>query len=125
MKIDQNGSESAELSANGSFIVVRVPVQAMGEAPRGGNTVRYVIGSFAGREAKLLTRTGALTNLTFRIPKELFRTRQRLTLEVLEREEDGSVKVLWARRYEAAWLGSVPRLEPVVDFLGQAPEDKG
>lgn len=124
MKIEQNGSESVELSADGSFIVAHVPVQVLGEVPPGGATMRFSVGSFAGREAKLLIRPGASTNLTFRIPKELFRPRQRLRFEVLLRDDEGGEKVIWTKRCEAAWLGKVPHLEPVTDLLESPPEDK-
>jgi hypothetical protein len=86
--------------------------------PKGGVALRYTIGSFVGREARLIVRTGPSTDLTFRIPKELFRSRQRLQLEVSARDEEGSESILWAKRYEAGWQASAPRLEPVTDLLG-------
>jgi hypothetical protein len=124
LKIEQNGIESGEISANGSFVIVHVPVQLVGEVPRGGATLRYSIGSFVGLETRLLTRTGTEANLTFRIPKELFRPRQRLHLEVLARGDEGSQRVLWSKRYEAGWTGSTPHVEPVVDLLGEGPDGK-
>ncbi len=123
MKIEQNGSESAEISSNGSFVVVHVPIQLVGDVPKGGPTVRYSVGSFVGLETRLLTRTGTQTNITFRIPKELFRARQHLKMEVLTgRDDEGSERVLWAKRYEAGWTGSTPHIEPVVDLLREEPE---
>jgi hypothetical protein len=121
LKIEQNGSESAEISANGSFVTVRVPVQLVGEVPRGGATVRYSVGSFIGLETRLLTRTGTQVKLTFRIPKELFRARQRIHLEVLAPSDEGSQRVLWTKRYEADWIGKEPRVAPIVDLLGEEP----
>ena len=122
MKVEQNGPETGEISANGSFVIVHVPVQLVGEVPKGGATMRYSIGSFVGLETRLLTRSGTRTNLTFRIPKELFLARQRLHLEVLARDDEGSQRVLWTKRYEASWTGGSPRVEPVVDLLGEGPD---
>ena len=122
LRIDQDGSESAELSANGGFIVVQVPVVVLGEAPKGGAGFRFTIGSFQGRETRLLFGTKAPGRLTFRIPKELFRARERLSLEAIARDEQGSENILWAKRYEAGWLGSIPHVEPIADYLDEAPE---
>jgi hypothetical protein len=122
LKIEQSGSESAEISANGSFVIVHVPVQLVGEVPGGGVTARYSVGSFVGLESKLLTRTGPQANIAFRIPKELFRARQHLKMEVLARDDEGSERVLWTKRYEAGWTGSTPHVEPVVDLLSEELE---
>lgn len=122
LKIQQYGSESAEVSTNGGFVMVHVPVQLVGEAPKGGTTLRYSIGSFVGRETKLLARTGTQANLTFRIPKELLRARQHLKLEVLAGDDEGVQSVLWTKRYEASWTGSTPHVEPIVDLIGEEPE---
>lgn len=122
MKIEQNGAESAELSANGSFVVIHIPVQVIDEVPKGGATLRYGVGSFVGRPAKLLVRSDGSARASFRIPKEIFRARQRLHLEVLTTDDEGRENILWAKRYEAAWLGSVPHLAPMADNLGEPPE---
>ena len=122
MKIQQYGSESCEISPNGGFVTVRVPVQLAGDVPEGGVTQRYSVGSFVGLETKLLARAGTQANLSFRVPKELFRPRQRLHLEVLARDREGLQRVLWAKRYEASWVGSVPHVEVVADLLGEEPE---
>jgi len=122
LKIQQYGSESGEVSTNGGFVMVRIPVQLVGEAPKGGATLRYSIGSFVGLETKLLARTGTQANLTFRIPKELFRARQHLKLEILARDDEGSENVLWTKRYEASWVGSTPHVEPIVELIGEGPE---
>ena len=123
MRIEQNGSESVEVSVSGSFVIVQVPVTVPEEAPRDGAGFRFSIGSFRGREKELLIRTGAPAKLIFRIPKELFRPRERLSLEVVQREEGGSEKVLWTKRYEAGWTGKAPHLEPMPDSVGEAPEE--
>jgi hypothetical protein len=125
LRIDQHGSESAEVAANGSFVVVQVPVVVGGEAPEGRVGLRFHIGSFQGRETQLLIGTGAQTKLTFRIPKELFRPRERLGLEVVARDEAGAEDILWARRYDAGWQGHDPFLEPLADYLAELPEDEG
>lgn len=122
LNIQQYGSESGEVSTNGGFVVVHVPVQLAGEAPKGGATQRYSIGSFIGLETRLLARTGTQASLTFRIPKELFRARQHLKLEILARDDEGSEDVLWTKRYEASWTGSTPHIEPIVELIGERPE---
>ena len=122
-KVEQNGSELCELSVNGSFVVVQVPVMVVGETPESGGGLRFSIGSFQGRETKLLTGTGAQAKLTFRIPKELFRPRERLSLQVIARDEAGQEKILWAKRYDAGWRGKAPSVEPMADYLGETPED--
>jgi hypothetical protein len=124
LRIDQDGSESAELAANGSFVVVHVPVVVVGEAPKGGAGLRFRIGSFQGRETKLLIGTGLHAKLTFRIPKELFRPRERLSLEVVARDEADAEQILWAKRYDAGWQGKGPSLEPVADYLAEPPQDE-
>lgn len=124
MRIDQNGSESAELAANGSFVLVHVPMLVGGEAPEGRVGLRFHIGSFQGRETKLLLGAGTQTKLTFRIPKELFRPRERLSLEVVARDEAGAEDILWAKRYDAGWQGQTPTLEPLADYLAEAPKDE-
>ena len=60
--------------------------------------------------------------LAFRVPKELFHPRQRFHLEVLARDREGLQRVLWAKRYEASWVGSVPHVEVVADLLGEEPD---
>lgn len=125
MRINQNGPESTELSVNGSFVIVQIPVTVLGEAPKAGARFRFSIGSFRGREKELHILAGAPAKLVLRIPKELFRSRQRLSLEVVQKDEGGSEQVLWAKRYEAGWLGRVPHLEPMTDYVGEAPEENG
>ena len=117
LKIEQNGSESSEVSANGSFIIVRVPVQVLGEAPQGRVTSRYSVGGFVGLETELPARSGTPTRLTFRIPKELFRDRQYLKLEVLTTGDKGAQQIVWTKRFEASWAGATPHMGPVVDLL--------
>lgn len=122
MKIEQNGSESAELSQDGSFVIVKVPVRVVAQAQEQQAAYRYHIGSFLGRETRLLVRPGAVATLAFRIPKELFRPRERLSLTVSTTGDDASEKILWAKRYELNWVGTVPRMEPIADYLGEPPE---
>jgi hypothetical protein len=43
LKIEQNGSDSGEISANGSFVMIHVPVQLVGEIPKGGASLRCSI----------------------------------------------------------------------------------
>jgi len=112
------------VSSSTSFVIVEVPITVLGEPPQDRVTFRFGIGSFKGRETNLTVRSGAQSKLTFRIPKELFRPRERLHLEVVAKDRAGSETVLWAKRYEAGWLGSVPHIEPTPDLLSERPEEK-
>jgi len=60
--------------------------------------------------------------LSFRIPQELYRPRERLHLEVIARDEAGSFRVLWARRYETSWRENAPHLDPMTDLLSEPPD---
>jgi len=124
-KVEENGSERCELAPNSNFVRVHVPVRIVGDGQPGEATFRYSVGSFTSKEAKLLLKGGFETTLRFRVPQELFRVRERLVLEVLAKSDKGLQKVLWAKRYEAGWTGSVPHLEPMADYLGEAPEENG
>ena len=53
--------------------------------------------------------------MRFRVPQELFRVRERLVLEVLAKSDKGLQKVLWAKRWEVAWRGKAPALEPIAE----------
>ena len=64
---------------------------------------------------KLLLKGGFETTLRFRVPQELFRVRERLVLEVLAKSDKGLQKVLWAKRWEVAWRGKAPALEPIAE----------
>ena len=123
LRINQNGTESTALSTNSSFVIVEVPLIVLGEVPEGGASFQFSIGSFRGWKKELRIRTGAPVKLSFRIPQELFRPRERLSLEVVVRDEAGTEKVLWEKRYEAGWLGSVPHLDPLTDYSTDAPEE--
>ena len=115
MRIEQNGSESAELSSNNNFVIVQVPVTVPGEVPKSGVGSRFSIGSFQGRETTLLRATGTQVQLIFRIPREHFRPSALLDLEIVARDQKGQEKILWAKRYEVAWQGKAPHLEPIAD----------
>ncbi len=115
MKVELNGAERCELAGNGGFVLVRVPVRAMGDLERAKAIARYQVGGFLGRET-LWPLGGAYEGtLTFRIPQELFRDRERLTLEVLRTDDPAGPESLWARRYELHWANGAPRVEPVPD----------
>jgi hypothetical protein len=94
---------------------VRVPVRIVGEDRSGEATFHYSIGTFAGRETELALEVGGHTTLRFRIPLELFRARERFAVEVLAKSSAGPQKVLWAKRWEVAWRGKTPALEPIAD----------
>ncbi len=115
LKVEENGSESCELATNSSFVLVRIPVRIVGDGEKGEAIFHYSMGSFAGRDTALALGADGLTILRFRIPLELFRPRERLAVEVLASSDFGPQKVLWAKRWEVAWQGSAPALEPIPD----------
>ena len=83
MRVEQDGAETCEVASNGGFVLVRIPVRVTGEV-RGAEAVfRYQIGGFVGRETSWPQPAAHGTTLTFRIPAELFRERQRLTRGVI------------------------------------------
>ena len=115
MRVEQTGAERCEVAANGGFVLVRVPVRIAGESERDKAVAHYVIGGFVGRETSWPLRRGSETTLTFRIPGELFRERERLSLEVRRKDSPADPETLWAKRYEVRWVNGSPQLEPVPD----------
>ena len=115
MRVEQNGAERCEVATNGGFVLVRVPVRVIGEVERGEAATRYVIGGFVGRETSWLPRSGYEGVLTFRIPGELFRERERLSLEMYRKDGPAGPETLWAKRYEVRWVNGSPQVEPVPD----------
>jgi hypothetical protein len=115
MKVEQNGAERCELASNGGFVLVRVPVRAMGDLENAKAIVRYQVGGFLGRETLWPLGSAYEGTLTFRIPLELFRERERLTLEVLRADDPAGPETLWTRRYELHWVNGAPRAESVPD----------
>ena len=115
MKVELNGAERCELASNGGFVLVRVPVRAMGDLENARTIVRYQVGGFLGRESVWPLGSAYEGTLTFRVPRELFRERERLTLEVLRTDDSAGPQTLWFRRYELHWANGAPRAEPVPD----------
>jgi len=115
LKVEENGSESCELATNSSFVLVRIPVRIVGDGEKGEAIFHYSMGSFAGRDTTLALLEDLQTTLRFRIPLELFRARERFAVEVLAGNARGPQKVLWAKRWEVAWQGKAPHLEPIAD----------
>ena len=107
---------TCEPSPNSSFILVRIPVRIVGDGETAEATFHYKIGSFVGMDSELALGTGGTTILRFRIPLELFRSRERLAVEVVGSGAVlGPQKVLWAKRWEVVWQGGAPSLEPIAD----------
>ena len=115
LKIEQYGSETCELPPSSSFVLVGVPVRIVGEGARGEATLHYSIGSFSGRNTMLALRADLQTTLRFRIPLELFRPRERFSVEIHADSPAGTEKVLWSKRWEVIWQGKTPALEPMTD----------
>jgi hypothetical protein len=113
--VEQNGPESCELSPNSSFIMVRVPIRVEGQSQRSEATFHYGIGSFAGRETALTLGAGLMTILRFRIPRELFRARERLSVEIMGGSPAAAKKIIWVKRWEISWQGKTPALEPMTE----------
>ena len=94
---------------------MRIPIRVEGEGQRSEASFQYSIGSFSGRETALLLQTGLQTVLRFRIPLELFRPREHLIVKILARTSGGEARVLLVKRWEAAWQGKAPSLQPMAD----------
>jgi len=95
--------------------LVTVPIRVDGEDQRSAATFLYSVGSFRGRETTLALRTGLTSTLRFRIPLELFRGRERLSVEIHAGSPGGTERLLWAKRWEVAWQGKSPALEPMAE----------
>lgn len=116
MKIEENGPETCRVSSDKGFVLVRVPVRALGEGDRARITFRYTIGGFVGRESMWPSEAAGETVLSFRVPRELFRERERFTVEVLRTEGGGRSSVLWTNRRVVRWAKDAPMLEPLPDI---------
>jgi len=123
VRVEQNGSETCEVAANGTFVLVRVPVRAMGERKNAKVLSRYHIGGFQGRETAWPAGGEYGTVLTFRIPRELFREREHLTVEVLCTHDGGGSETLWSKRYELRWAKDRPVLEPLPELSSSVGEE--
>jgi hypothetical protein len=115
LTVEQNGPERCELSPNSSFIRIRVPLRAVGDGQKTEASFGFSIGSFTGGEIKLVLEPGFKTSLGFRIPEELFRSGEHLSLEVTTESTRGPKMVLWSKHYEVSWRGKSPYLEAVAD----------
>ena len=104
---------------------MRVPIRIEGEGERGEATADYRIGTFCGRSTMLTLQAGLHTMLRFRIPQELFRDRERFSVEIRAGASAGPQTVLWTKRWEVAWRGTAPSLEPVADLAEEGPESSG
>jgi hypothetical protein len=94
-------------------VLVRVPIHLVGEGERTEATFRYRLGSFVGRDTALAPLVAGHTTLRLRIPQELFRSRERLVVEVLEGSATDPDKILWTKHWDVSWRGKAPALEPV------------
>ena len=114
-KVEENGSESCDLSTNSSFVLVRVPLRIKGADEKDEAAFHYSIGSFCGRDTPLAFDEDEPTILRFRIPLELFRARERFAIEVLARTATDAERVVWAKRWTVVWQGKAPALEPLAE----------
>ncbi len=115
LTIAEDGAVRCKLSVNSSFVCFGVPVRVEGQGEGVETMIGYQIGSFAGRHIPLSLRPGLRTILRFRIPLELFRPRERLTVSIVACRASGPPEVLWAKHWEASWLGAAPSLEPLAE----------
>ena len=115
LRVGQNGAETCELSPNSNFVRIQVPLQVLGEGPEGEATFHYDLGAFSSREIPVTMDLDRRIDLRFRLPKELFRSRERLVLEVFCPDREGAKNVLWSTRYEVGWHGEDPYLAPAAD----------
>ena len=84
-RVEENGSESCDLSTNSSFVLVRVPLRTQGADEKDQAAFHYSIGSFCGRDTPLALGEDEPIILRFRIPLELFRAGECFAVEVLAR----------------------------------------
>jgi len=117
MRIEENGPETCRVSNDKGFVLVRVPVRVIGEDGTARVTSRYSIGGFVGRETALPVLTPGDVVLTFRVPRELFRERERFTVEVLRTDAQGACSTLWTSKRAVHWAKDTPMLEPLPDIL--------
>ena len=114
-KVEANGQDSCEIPPNSSFVLVRIPIRITGDGQRSEAIFHYSIGSFRGRDTTLPLRAAAETTLRFRIPLELFRSREHFIVTILAGTAGGEERVLWLKRWEAVWQGKAPSLEPMAE----------
>ena len=119
--VEKDGEESIQLARHGGFVLVRVPVRIPEQAPKEVLTYRYRIGSFLGRETRVLKQPDGRAHIALRIPSELFRPRERLSVAIVVSGDNHCEKVIWSKRYEAGWKDELPLLEPVSELL-EPPE---
>ena len=115
MRVESNGSESCKLVSDGGFVRIDVPVHVLGEVGKARVVSRYFVGAFVGRETAWSPRGENEDRLTFRIPRELFRERERLTLEILRTDNPAGDETLWTRRYELRWVNGALGVESISD----------
>ena len=114
-KVEENGSESCDLSTNSSFVLVRVPLLIEAADEKDEAAFHYSIGPFCGRDTPLALQEDQPTILRCRIPLELFRARERFAVEVLAQGATGTMKVVWVKRWTVVWQGKTPALEPLAE----------
>ncbi|MHB8870378.1 MAG: hypothetical protein ACYC6T_18085 [Thermoleophilia bacterium] len=123
--MEENGAETCRLSPNSSFVLVWVPIRIEGEGERDEVIADYRIGGFRGRGTALTLQAGLHTVLRFRIPQELFRARERFGVEIRAGASASPYTLLWSKRWEVAWRGEVPSLEPVADLIQEGADSLG
>jgi len=111
--VEDNGSESCDLSTNSSFVLVRIPLRTQGADVKDAATFHYSIGSFCGRDTPLALEEDEPTILRCPIPLELFRARERFAVEVLAALSPGGEKFALAKRWTVVWQDKDPALEPL------------
>ena len=94
---------------------IEVPIRLLGELAEGRTVFHYDLGAFSSREIPVTIGPGQHVDLRFRLPKELFRPRERLLLEVRCPVHEGQRNVLWTKRYEVGWSGADPYLRQATD----------
>ena len=115
MKLEQNGPETCRVLSDRGFVLIRMPVKVLGERDDAPVTFLYTIGGFVGRESPWPRGEASETVLAFRIPRELFRDRERFTVQVLRTDERGASRTLWTSRRQVRWAKDSPMLESLPD----------
>lgn len=94
---------------------VQLPLRVLDEGPADNARFHYDLGAFSSRDIPVTIDLDRRIDLRFHLPKELFRSRERLVLEVFCPDHGGAKNALWSRRYELGWHGVDPYLEPIAD----------
>lgn len=108
VRIEEYGPVTCSVPPNSSFVLVDVPLRAVGDGPGGEAEYRYRMGTFLGRAVPWSLEQNPELTIRLRIPAEKFRPAEDILLEVIDK---GSRAVLFKKSWKAAWRGDAPTVE--------------